>query len=93
MRSPVGIAIVALTVGAVLTASVVLGVALPFQSNQHAIDATQGVPSGADVTGHPNAEENGVPPGPATWLNDSAPYGPPEWLDESGGPPTWLTPP
>lgn len=93
MPSSIGIAIVALALGTVLTGSLVLGVALPPQANQHAVDATQGVPSGADVTGHPGAEENGVPPGPTTWLGDSAPYGPPEWFDESGGPPTWLTPP
>jgi len=47
--------------------------------------------SGADVTGHPSKETNGVPPGPVAWLNESEPYGPPEWYNASGGPPLWLT--
>lgn len=47
---------------------------------------------GADVTGHPSNETNGVPPGPTEWLGDEAPYGPPTWLNETAphGPPTWL---
>jgi len=88
-----GIAAIALAMSLGLFASVALGVTLPSQANQHAVDATTGTHSGADVTGHPSADVNGVPPGPPTWLNDSAPFGPPEWANTSGGPPTWLTTP
>ena len=93
MTKVLGIAAIALAMGLALVASVALGVTLPSQANQHAVDATSGTQSGADVSGHPSADVNGVPPGPATWLNDSAPFGPPEWANTSGGPPTWLTTP
>jgi len=73
-----------------LVATFAAAVTLPSQANSHATDATTGS-SGADVTGHPDAETNGVPPGPTSWLNDSAPYGPPTWTNTSGGPPTWIT--
>jgi hypothetical protein len=51
--------------------------------------------AGADVTGHPSNETNGVPPGPPIWLGDEAPYGTPTWLNETEpyGPPTWVVPP
>lgn len=51
--------------------------------------------AGADVTGHPSNETNGVPPGPPVWLGDEAPYGTPSWLNESApyGTPTWVVPP
>jgi len=56
--------------------------------------AGAGMPAllGADASGHPSHEMNGVPPGPPAWLGDEAPYGPAEWLNESApyGPPTWL---
>lgn len=47
---------------------------------------------GADASGHPSHETNGVPPGPPVWLGDESPYGTPEWLNETSpyGPPTWL---
>lgn len=47
---------------------------------------------GADSSGHPSNETNGVPPGPPVWLGDSAPYGTPTWLNDSApyGPPEWL---
>ena len=93
MTKGFGFAAIALAMSVGLIASVALGVTLPSQANQHAVDATQNTPSGADVTGHPSAETNGVPPGPVSWLNESAPYGPPEWANTSGGPPTWLTTP
>ena len=93
MTKVLGIAAIALAMSLGLFASVVLGVTLPSQANQHAVDATSGAHSGADVTGHPSADVNGVPPGPSTWLNDTAPFGPPEWANTSGGPPTWLTTP
>ena len=89
----VGVAAIALAMGLGLIGSVALGVGLPSQANQHAVDATQDVPAGADVSGHPDAELNGVPPGPVSWLNESAPYGPPEWANTSGGTPSWLTTP
>ena len=89
MNRVFGIAAFALAVGLALTAAVALGVGLPSQANQHAVDATSGTHSGADVSGHPNATVNQVPPGPPMWLNDSAPYGPPEWVT-SGAPPTWV---
>ncbi len=74
---------------AVVAAFALVGMAtgavnLPLQVNPQATN-------GADVTGHPNNETNGVPPGPTAWLNESAPYGPPEWYNTSGGPPLWLT--
>lgn len=72
-------------------ATAAMGVTLPSQANSHATDATAEAGNGADVTGHPDAEVNGVPLGPPVWLNDSAPYGPPEWTNTSGGPPSWLT--
>ncbi len=93
MTKAFGLAAIALAVSMGLVASVALGVGLPLQANQHAVDATQETPSGADVTGHPDAEVNGVPPGPVSWLNESAPYGPAEWANTSGGTPTWLTTP
>lgn len=51
--------------------------------------------AGADATGHPSHETNGVPPGPPGWLGDESPYGPPTWLNDTEpyGPPTWLIPP
>jgi len=47
---------------------------------------------GADASGHPSNETNGVPPGPPLWLGDESPYGTPEWLNETPpyGPPLWL---
>jgi len=93
MTKAFGIAAIALAMGLGLTAAVALGGGLPSQANPHAVDATSGTHSGADVTGHLNATVNGVPPGPPTWLNGSAPFGPPEWVNTSGGPPTWLTTP
>lgn len=58
--------------------------------------AAAGVPvvsllGGADVSGHPSAEVNGVPPGPPAWLGEEAPYGPPTWLGDEAplGPPEW----
>ena len=47
-------------------------------------------PAGADASGHPSADANGVPPGPTSWLSDSAPYGPPTGIGDDGGPPDWL---
>ena len=93
MTKGFGFAAIALAISVGLIATAALGVTLPSQANQHAVDATQNTPSGADVTGHPSAETNGVPPGPVSWLNEGAPYGPPEWANTSGGPPTWLTTP
>lgn len=93
MMRTLGIVVMALALSMGLLGSVALGVTLPSQANPRAVDATQNAPSGADATGHPDNEVNGVPPGPPTWLGESSPYGPPEWIDESGGPPTWLTTP
>lgn len=48
--------------------------------------------AGADATGHPSNETNGVPPGPPVWLGDESPSGPPTWLNDAApyGPPKWL---
>ena len=48
---------------------------------------------GADASGHPSNETNGVPPGPPVWLGDSAPYGPPGWLVLPPGEPAVPTAP
>src|SRR5437667_12791549 len=66
MTKVLGIAAIALAMSLGLFASVALGVTLPSQANQLAVDATSGAHSGADVTGHPSADVNGVPPGPST---------------------------
>ena len=35
--------------------------------------------TGADPCVQPGADTNGVPPGPPSWLNATAPHGPPCW--------------
>lgn len=82
----IGVGSLALVAAFALVTTATAGVTLSIQAN----DAAQ-ASSGADVTDHPNNETNGVPPGPVVWLNESEPYGPPEWYNESGGPPLWLT--
>src|SRR5207245_4023132 len=63
MTKVLGIAAIALAMSLGLFASVALGVTLPSQANQHAVDATSRTHSAADVTGHPSADVNGVRPG------------------------------
>jgi hypothetical protein len=73
--------------GALATSALVVGTAAGV--GPMALAALLG---GADASGHPSHELNGVPPGPPGWLGDEAPYGPPEWLNETSpyGPPQWL---
>lgn len=84
----IGLGAFALVAALALVGMATGAVNLPLQANSSASPAAT---NGADVTGHPSNETNGVPPGPTVWLNESAPYGPPEWYNTSGGTPTWLT--
>ncbi|TLZ70472.1 MAG: hypothetical protein E6K10_07750 [Methanobacteriota archaeon] len=92
--------IVATALVAVLVAGTAAAVSLPHAAIDHMSDtAAANFPNpetgsqGKDVSGHPSAGTNGVPPGPPTWLNESAPYGPPTWLGGDGGPPDWVQSP
>ena len=89
--------LVATALVAVLVVGTAAAVTLPQAATDHMSDtAAANFPNpdtgsqGKDVTGHPSADANGVPPGPTSWLNDSAPYGPPSWLRADGGPPDWV---
>lgn len=86
----VGLGAVALVAAFALVAMAAGAVNLPSQANSAAWDATA-TTNGADASGHPTNETSGVPPGPTSWLNDTAPYGPPVWYNTTNGTPTWLT--
>ncbi len=92
-------ALVATALLAVLAVGTAAAVTLPSAATDHWADqAATHFPDpdtgsqGRNVTGHPSADMNGVPPGPTSWLNESAPYGPSTWLgDETPrGPPNWV---
>lgn len=76
-------------VGAMAVA--VLGLSVVAVALARMVSADFGI-HGADASGHPSRETNGVPPGPPSWLAGEPPRGPPTWLggETPRGPPSWL---